>query len=140
MLTLLVLASTLFAQSSGLQDFAGTWTADLKGQPLARLELTLRNGQLQGQLGLSGMHVDANGDADAVFPDVGHTSPIFDVVLRDGMLSFAARDGDDTDRFELQLVDGHAVLALVFDPAFRAELAREGIPAPRPITLTRRTP
>ena len=138
MLTLLVLASTLLVQSSGLSDFAGIWMAELKGQPLARLELTLTNGQLQGQLGLSGLHTDANGDPDATIPEAGYTLPVFDVLLRDGILSFAVKDGDDTDRFELRLTEGRAMLTLFVDSAFRAELAREGIAPPRPIALTRR--
>lgn len=140
MLSLIVLASALLGQAIGMQEFAGSWTADLRGESLARLDLAFRDGQLQGQLGLAGMHVDANGDVDALIPDAGHTSAIFDVALRDGVLSFSAKDEDDTDRFELRLVDGRAMLTLVVDAAFQAELAREGIAAPRPITLTRRSP
>ena len=109
----------------------------MKGQPLARLDLTLANGELQGQLGLAGMHMDANGNVDAVIPGAGHTAPVFDIAVRDGVLSFAVKDGDDTDRFEVRLVDGRATLTMVIDDTFRAELAREGIAAPRPITMTR---
>jgi hypothetical protein len=98
MIAVLALAMALLAQSTGLQTFAGSWTAELKGEPLARLDLTFANGESQGQLALAGMHVDANGNVDAVIPDAGHTAPIFDVALRDGVLTFSARDEDDTDR------------------------------------------
>ena len=140
MLSLIVLASTLLAQSGSLPEFAGTWIAQVKGQPLARLELTVTNGEVQGQLSLAGMHVDANGDVDNLIPDVDHTASIFDATFRDSVLSFATRDGDDTDHFEARLVDGRVTLTFVVDAALRAELAQEGIPAPRPIAMTRVSP
>jgi len=137
MLATLALTMALLAQSTGAQTFAGSWTAELNGELLARLDLTLADGGLRGQFALAGMHVDANGNVDALIPNAGHTGPIFDVALRDGVLTFSVRDEDDTDRFEVRLVDGHMTLTMVIDAAFRAELAQEGIAAPRPITLTR---
>ena len=135
-LTLLVLTTTLLAQTP-LQAFAGSWTAELKGQSLARLDFTPANGELQGQLGLAGMHLDENGNVAAVIPDAGHTAPASDIAVRDGVLSFAVKDDDDTDRFEVRLVDGRATLTMVIDETFRAELAREGIAVPIPIMMTR---
>jgi hypothetical protein len=136
----LVIATTLLSQVTAPQEFAGKWVAQLRDQTFAQLELKVADGQLQGQLSLAGMHVDANGDVDALTGGLDEPVPIFDVALRNGLLSFARKDGDDTDRFELRLGEGRAVLVLFLDPAFRAELAQEGIPAPRPIPLTHVTP
>ena len=130
-------AALAFMQSTGVQDFAGTWTATFKGQPLARLELTLSNAELRGQLSLSGFHADAQGEVDGLIPDAGHTAPIFDVSLHDGVLTFAAKDGDDTDRFGARLVDGHVLLTFIPDAATLRELADNGIAVPHPITMTR---
>jgi len=128
---------TLMSMQSPAQDFAGTWSATFNGEPLARLELSIRNGELQGQLAISGFHVDARGDVDGLISDASRSAPIFDVALRDAVLTFAVRDGDDTDRFSVRLTDGHAILTLIPDPAFLRELAADGIAAPRPITLSR---
>jgi hypothetical protein len=135
-----LVAALAFTQSAGVQDFAGTWTATFKGEPLARLELTFSNAELRGQLSLNGMHVDAQGDVDGLIPDAGHTAPIFDVSLHEGVLTFAAKDEDDTDRFAARLVDGHVLLTFIPDTATLRELAANGIPVPRPITMTREGP
>jgi hypothetical protein len=146
MLALIVVTTALLgqseqlAQSLALQAFAGSWAAELNRQPLARLDVTIVNGEIRGQLGLTGMHVDQAGNVDAVIPGAGHTAPIFDVALRDGVLTFSARDEDDTDRFEVRLVDGRATLTFVIEDALREELTQNGIAVPRPITMTRVTP
>jgi hypothetical protein len=140
MLETLLLATTLLSQVMDPQEFAGKWVAQLRDQTFAQLDLKVTDGQLQGQLRLAGMHVDANGDVDALIGGLGEPVSIFDVALRNGALSFARKDGDDTDRFDLRLAEGRAFLALIPDPAFRAELAQEGIAVPRPIPLTHVAP
>ena len=136
MLPILV-AFTMLIQSADVQPFTGSWVAQIKGQTFARLELTIRNGDVQGQLRLTGFHVDANGDVDELIRDDDSTAPIFDVSLRDNVLSFSRKDGDDTDRFQMRLADGRATLAFVVDAAVRAELAQEGVAVPRPFTMIR---
>jgi hypothetical protein len=140
MLSTLLLTATALLQVAAPQDFSGTWVAQLKGQTYARLQLTVSDGKIHGQLSLAGIHVDANGEVDSVTDGFGDPKPIFDVGVRDGILSFARKDEDDTDRFELRLVDGRASLVLLADAELRAELAQEGIPLPRPLTMTRTAP
>ena len=53
-------------------------------------------------------------------------------------MTFARRDGDDIDRFELTINDaGRAQLLFVPSDADRKELADNGFPLPKPITLAR---
>ena len=137
----LIFAAATILQAAGLQDFAGSWIAQVKGETFARLELTIGTGGVQGRLLLaSKIHVDANGEVDGLNPGDTSTASISDVALRDGVLSFSRKDGDDADRFGMRLADGRATLTFIVDAALRAELAREGIPVPRPITLTRVSP
>ena len=56
------------------------------------------------------------------------------------MLSFSRKDGNDTDHFELRLVDNRAELLFIPSDADRAELAAMGVPVPKPIRLTRVAP
>ena len=53
------------------------------------------------------------------------------------MLSFSRKDGNDTDHFELRLVDNRAELRFIPSDADRAELAAIEVPVPKPIRLTR---
>ena len=55
----------------------------------------------------------------------------------DGALFFARKDDNDIDLFEMRLVDGEARLIFAATEEDRAKLAREGLPLPRPIRLTK---
>jgi hypothetical protein len=60
------------------------------------------------------------------------------VTLRESTLACSRKDDQDTDRFELRLLDdGASELRFLLDEAIRQELAADGIPVPKPIRLTK---
>jgi hypothetical protein len=129
----------LLAQPAS-QSYVGTWTADLSGQLYVRLELATTDGVLGGRISLGDIHVNSEGDVEAVLNLAQRFTPIFDVVLHDATLSFARKDGDDTDRFEMRLItNGAAQLTFVPTEEDRAELLRAGVPLPKPIRLKKST-
>ena len=52
-------------------------------------------------------------------------------------MSFARKDGDDTDRFEVIRIGEDLELRFIVTEEFRKELAAEGITAPKPVRLHR---
>jgi hypothetical protein len=132
-----VFAAALFLAAQSTPQFSGTWIAAHSGDTFVRLELHEINGALGGRISLGAMHVDKDGVVDEVLRPAVNFTPIFDVLLRDGVLSFARKDEDDTDRFELRLVGDTAELRFLVTPAFAEELARDGIPIPKPVPLQR---
>ena len=57
---------------------------------------------------------------------------IFDVSLRNTGLSFAQKDGNDTNRFEMRLLnDGTAELMMILTDEDRKELAAQGVGVPK---------
>jgi hypothetical protein len=133
---LLVALASVFAQA-GSSPFVGTWTAVIDGQPYVRLELTSTNNRISGRMALANIHFGNNGAVEAITRRLGSLAPISDVILRDGALSFARRDGDDIDRFEMKLANDQAALTFLLGNDLRAELATQGISAIQPFTLTR---
>jgi len=131
----LLLVAVLAGQAAG--PFAGTWTAAFKGDTYVRLELRDVNGTLSGRISLGTINGDKNGEVSEVRSPAIEFTPIFDVAIRDGVLSFAHKDGDDTDRFEVRPNGDSLMLRLIPTPELAAELARDGIPAPAPIRLAR---
>ena len=119
------------------QSFAGIWTAALKGQVYARLELREANGTLSGRISLGAIHVDKDGVVETVNAPATNFTPIFDVMARGGVVAFARKDGDDTDRFEIRMVDGDVRLTFVPSAEDRETLAREGVPLPKPVRLVK---
>jgi hypothetical protein len=128
-----------FGQATS-QSYTGTWTAELAGQTYVRLELQVTNGALGGRISLGNIEVDSAGEVKTAFAAPNEFTPLLDVVLRDSVLSFSRKDGNDTDHFELRLVDNRAELRFIPSDADRAELAAMGVPAPKPIRLTRTGP
>ena len=120
-----------------VEPFAGTWIAEFKGTVWIRLELSASAGSLRGRLAIGDMEVDTEGRVKAAqkAPDQG--SPVLDIVVRDSTLAFARKDGADTDRFQLRLVDGEAELSFVLDEATRKALMDDGVPPPKPVRLRR---
>jgi hypothetical protein len=133
----LAAALILFAIQAGAQPFVGTWTAALSGKTYARLELRDAGGTLGGRVCLGSVHFDRGGDVTEVLGTACSFTPIFDVTLRDGVLRFARKDDDQTDRFELRLADGEALMTFLFTDADRAELASQGIANVKPVRLAR---
>jgi hypothetical protein len=133
----IALATVILAGGQGgPESYAGTWTADLAGQTFVRLELKVANGALGGRISLGNIHVDAEGEIDLVNSVARNFTPVDDLVLGADSVSFTRKDGDDTDHFELHVApDGSVRLTFVPTEEDRAELAREGIPVPKPIVL-----
>ena len=131
---------SVFAQS-GAQPFVGTWTAALAGETYARLELKVTDGSIEGQIRLGAVHFGREGTVDAVTHTAQDATPtpIFDVALRNGVLSFARKDENEIDRFEMQLVNGDGQLTILLSADDRAELASQGILTVQPLTLKRMT-
>jgi hypothetical protein len=127
-----------FAQS-GEQPFAGTWTAALAGQTYAQLELKVTGGSIVGQIRLGAVHFGREGTVEAVMQTAQDSTPtpIFDVAVRNGRLSFARKDQGETDRFEMELVNGGGRLTILLGASERAELASQGVSNVQPLTLKR---
>ena len=119
------------------QSFGGTWEAARDGKVYARLELREANGTLSGRISLGAMHVDKDGVVDAVQEPATNFTPIFDVVMRDGVVAFARKDGFDTDRFELRIAGAGLELAFFPTAEDREAFAREGVPPPKPVRLVK---
>ena len=136
-LVIALVASMVLQQSAG-QRFAGRWAADHQGRPFVRLDLTSSNGALAGRIQLADIHVDATGDVETVRNDLSEPRPQLDITLRNQTVAFSGRDSNDSDQFELTVIDDRtAELRFVLSDADRLELAQDGIPVPRPIRLTR---
>jgi hypothetical protein len=128
-------------QSNG-QPFAGTWTCEYFGRTLARLELQDSDAALTGRISIGAMHVDAEGKLDMVLEEATHYTPIFDVSIRDGVLSFAREEEDDnhrveTNRFELRVSGDTARLSFLITDKIREELKASGMGPLQPITFKR---
>ena len=137
-----LLATALFALSlaQSLDSYGGTWIAEFKGAAFVRLELNVTGGSLGGRIALGDMEVDAEGRVKAARPAPDRLTPIFDVAVRNSVVSFSHKDGNDTDRFELRLIGGEAELRFIFDEDTLKELTDEGIPPPKPVRLKKVTP
>jgi hypothetical protein len=119
------------------QGLAGTWVADLKGTTYVRVELESADGTPRGRIALGNIQLDKQGQvikAEAA----RELTPIFDVTLRITGISFARKDVNDTDRFQMRLLDSETA-ELLFIPTEEdlKELAAEGIAVPKPIRLRR---
>ena len=133
----MAVALTLALGQPAPQSFAGTWIAALDGRTYARLELRESGGTLADRIGLGAIHVDKDGIVDTVLEPATNFTPIFDVTARGGIVAFARKDGDGTDRFEIQIVDGSVQLTFIASAEDLETIAREGVPFPKPVRLTR---
>ena len=139
---LLVLVVTLGAavfQAGQAQPtkYDGTWTAQFNGVTWIRLELRTANGQLTGGISLGNLEMNADATLKHVDPAPTQLSSIIDVRQKGAVVSFARKDGDDDDRFEIELIGAECELRFVLTEEMRKELADDGIPAPKPVRLTR---
>src|SRR5436189_5917400 len=97
------IAVMLSLGQSTSQQFAGTWTCEYFGRTLARLDLQDVNGSVTGRMSMGVFHVDSDGKLDVVIEEAAVFTPIFDVVLRDGVLSFTKENDGTPDRYELRV-------------------------------------
>src|SRR6266853_4989046 len=126
----------LLGQSNG-QQFAGTWTCEYFGRTLARLDLQDVNGSVTGRMSIGVFHVDSDGKLDVVIEEATVFTPIFDVVLRDGVLAFTKENDGAPDRHELRVSGDTATLTFLITDKFREALKASGMGPPRPGTFKR---
>jgi len=135
---LLATALVIGATQTSNQSFAGTWTAEHAGQTFVRLELEGAGAQVGGRISLGDIQLDKAGQVKTAKTAPRNLTSIFDVAERAGKLTFARKDGQETDRFELKLIDATtAELTFVLTEASRKELASLGISEFKPVKLTK---
>jgi hypothetical protein len=119
--------------------YSGDWTADYHGTTYVRLALTDTVGAPQGAMSIGeSIHVDARGNVDAVTEAPSNLTRMLDVRWNGTVLSFTVKNGDDIDRFELRLIDANTgELTPIIPEEQRQELAKEGIPLPKPFPVTK---
>jgi len=135
LVAMLALASTQASRPAHV----GQWTAAFGGATWVRLQLTESKGAIGGRISLGDLEVNAQGEVRRASEAPPEFTPLFDVVLRDAVLSFARKDGDDMDRFELRVLQdvNTAELSFIVSDELRRELAAEGLVVPKPVRLTR---
>lgn len=137
-LCLALALTALLAGQPAKDPIAGSWTAKVEGRTFIRLEIKTVDGAIAGGISLGNFELDPQGvvsRADAAPPDL---APIFGVTRKGATVTFFRKDGNDTDQFELRLLEnGDAQLHFVLNDEDRAELAAAGVPLPKPVHLTR---
>ncbi len=131
-------AATFQAAPAPATKYDGTWIAKFGGTTHGRLELRTVNGALTGGISLGNIEVNEDGTLRHVEPAPKELSPIFDVRQRGALIVFSRKEGDDTEKFEMEVKGTEAELRFVLTDEIRREFASEGIPIPKPFRLTRR--
>jgi hypothetical protein len=138
---MLCMALTIAALSTAQTPtgpFTGSWTAAFEGRTFIRLDITAVEGAFAGGISLGNFEVDQQGvvsraDAAPLMP-----TPISGVTRKGSTVTFARKDGHDTDRFEVRLLEnGDADLHFLLSEEDRQQLAASGVPVPKPIRLTK---
>ena len=137
--TILVVMLALASVQTGRQAYVGQWTAAFEGATYVRLQLTESGGALAGQISLGNIEVNAQGEVRRAVEAPAELTPLFDIAVRDRVLAFARKDGNDIDRFELRVLQDAktAELSFIASDEFKRELAAEGLVPPKPVKLTR---
>ena len=130
-MTTLILVATMaavFGGQSGAESIEGIWTAQYQGRTFVRLELRLENGSMVGGLSIGNIQVDAQGAVSRAAESPEHLNPLFDVTRRGPTVTFSCKDGADTDRFELRVLDGGgAELQFLLSEEDRHAMAASGV-------------
>lgn len=117
---------------------AGSWTAEFEGRTIIRLELKTVDGAIAGGISLGNFEVDSQGVVRRADAAPLNLTPIFGVTLKGSTVTFFRKDGNDTDKFELRLLENAgADLQFLLNDEDRRELAASGVPPPKPIRLTK---
>jgi hypothetical protein len=136
-LTVVVAAACLASQAAGT-SIAGRWTAQFEARTFVTVELTSANGTVTGLISLGDVEVDKQGALRRVREPQRKPTPIFEVSQTGSTLRFAVKDGNDTDLFELRVLDeGRAELRMLLSDHDVKALAAEGVGVPKPFALTR---
>jgi hypothetical protein len=133
---LAILLAVLLGQAP-TQTLPGTWVAEHAGTRFIRLELRAAGDTLGGSIAIGNLRITPQGEIESVTEVPAASTVIFDVVVKNSVLTFARKDQHDTDRFEVRLVGNAAELHFILTEADRRELAAEGVPPPRPVRLTK---
>ena len=117
-------------------NLAGTWVAELKGVTFMRLELRTVDGRLIGAIGTGDIQFDKDGVVNEAKAAPKTLTPIANITVARGVMSFTRVEGDDTEHFRMR-VTGPGTAELTFLPSdeLLEEMKEEGIPAPKPIPL-----
>jgi hypothetical protein len=136
---LLALAFAAVTLGQPLGPYSGNWTAEFQGTTYIRVALNDQGGAAHGAMSIcSSIHVDGQGSIDRATEAPTSLRPMLDVRRRGDVLSFAFKDNDDVDRFELRFLDVNtAELTLLLSDEARQELAADGIPVPKPFRLAK---
>ena len=137
----LVIALIAVSGQSGGTSVDGVWIAQFEGRTFLRLELKTVDGATTGGLGIGNIEVDKQGALRRVGELPRTLTSILDVTEQPSLVTFSRKDGSETDRFELHVLGaGRAELRILLSDEEREELAADGVPAPKPIALTRQSP
>jgi hypothetical protein len=119
--------------------YGGDWTADYHGTTYVRLALTDTAGAPPGAMSIAeSIHVDAQGEIDGVTEAPSKLTPMLDVHWNGTVWSFSVKNVDDVDRFEFRLIDANTgELTPIIPEEQRQELAKDGIPLPKPFRVTK---
>ena len=130
--------TALSANQPGAGSIDGTWTAEFAGRTFIRLELKTVNGAIAGGISLGHLEVDRQGAVKAADAAPPNLTPILDATLKGSTVTFSIKEGNDTDQFELRLLENaDADLLILVNEEDRKELAADGVPSPKPIRLTK---
>jgi hypothetical protein len=137
-LYLAVAITVLSVVQSASGAIAGSWTAKFEERTFIRLELKTVNGAIAGGLSVGNIQVDPQGVVNRADPAPSRLTPIFDVTRKGSTVTFFTKDGNDTDKFELRLLENaDADLHFLLNDEDRRELAANGVPIPKPIRLSK---
>ena len=115
---------------------AGSWTAEFEGRTTIRLELKTVDGVIGGGISLGNFEVDSQGLVRRADAAPSKLTPIFGATLKESTVTFFRKDGKDTDKFELHLLENEgAELSFFLNDEDRKELSASGVPPPKPIRL-----
>jgi hypothetical protein len=133
-----VVITALSASQPASGRFDGSWTATFEGQTFVKLEIKTVNGAIEGRISLGNIEVDPKGLVKKAAPAPAASRPIFGATLKGSTLSFFSKDVNDTDQFELRLLENaEAELHFFLNDEDKKELAASGVPPPKPIRLTK---
>ena len=118
------------------QPIAGSWTAAFEDRTFIRLEIKTVDGAIAGGISLGNFEVDPQGVVSRADAAPLHLMPIFDVTMKGSTVAFFVKDANDTDKFELRLLENaDADLHFLLNDDDRRQLAAAGTPMPKPIRL-----
>jgi hypothetical protein len=139
MMSIILTAALALPLTQTTAPYVGTWTAEQSGRTFVRLELSTAGAAVRGRFSLGDIELDKTGALKTVTLAPEPLTPIADVKVVGSVVTFAHKDGDDTDHFRLTVLDkGTAELTLILSDEDRRELAESGISEFKPIRLYRK--